>query len=448
MRHVRTLLEGAGIADGAGHSTGPLADGAVLLECAGRRCRVLAAGPTDRVRAHPQAADAARRPMDGRVLIPALVNAHTHLDLTGLGPRPFGGPTNGGFVGWLGSIRQERARLVQDGPSGAAAGCELLKRGGVAGFGDIVGWGGQGDAWRAVVDTLRTSELEGVAFLEVFGTGSRQPHAIEAMRTVADALNGHANPSDAPGSGGVRLGLQPHAPYSAGREVFLAAAQLSRAHDLPLATHLAESIDERVFLRDAAGALRRLREDLGLWEDAILADVGQGREPACHLREALRAAPWIAVHVNDCSDEALAVLVESGTHVVYCPRAAAYFEHERDLGPHRYREMLAAGINVALGTDSIVCIPPEQADRLSPLDDMRFLRRRDGADAETLLAMGTTHGARALGLDERRYTLAEGEIAGLLAVDVSGTPADAPAAERVLASDAPPEWVWPAEPAA
>ena len=80
--------------------------------------------------------------------------------------------------------------------------------------------------------------------------------------------------------------------------------------------------------------------------------------------------------------------------------------------------MLDAGINVALGTDSIVCLPADQCNRLSVLDEMGFLHQRDGTDPLTLLRMATVNGARALGVDENLVTLRPGPSAGLMRMDL------------------------------
>ncbi|MCA9291150.1 MAG: amidohydrolase family protein, partial [Phycisphaerales bacterium] len=103
--------------------------------------------------------------------------------------------------------------------------------------------------------------------------------------------------------------------------------------------------------------------------------------------------------------------------------------------PHAYRSMLAGGVNVALGTDSILCL--DTPDRISTLDEMRLLRRRDGTDPVTLLAMATIHGARALGFDEGLVEFSPGPMLGVLAVDGAGDdPLDA-----ALRGNAPPRWV-------
>ena len=73
--------------------------------------------------------------------------------------------------------------------------------------------------------------------------------------------------------------------------------------------------------------------------------------------------------------------------------------------------MIEHGVNVALGTDSILCL--DTPNRLTVLDDMRFLYKQ-GKDATTLLQMATVNGACALGLDDSQYQLSIGKIAGLM----------------------------------
>jgi len=99
--------------------------------------------------------------------------------------------------------------------------------------------------------------------------------------------------------------------------------------------------------------------------------------------------------------------------------------------------MLELGVNVCLATDSIVNIPPDQAERISPLDDARLLHAREKPDASTLLRMITLNPARALGLDADRYRLRPGPVAGLVAADVADTPDHLGPAERLMTSAGP-----------
>src|SRR5581483_11139217 len=144
------------------------------------------------------------------------------------------------------------------------------------------------------------------------------------------------------------------------------------------------------FLTSAEGPLRTLLESIGLWDAAAARDFGHGRTPIEHARTNALTRVALVAHVNDASDRDLDILAESGASVAYCPRASAYFGAERHFGPHRYRDMLTRGINVALGTDSIVNLPPDAAHRgISIWDEMRFLHARDGTAPATLLGMAT-----------------------------------------------------------
>jgi len=106
-------------------------------------------------------------------------------------------------------------------------------------------------------------------------------------------------------------------------------------------------------------------------------------------------------------------MARHGWSVAYCPRASDYFGHHG----HRYRAMIEAGVNVCLGTDSIIC-----HGTLSILDEMRHLHHRDHTDPATLLAMATTRGMRGLGLEPRDATLAPGASPGLIAIRYDGGP--------------------------
>ena len=214
------------------------------------------------------------------------------------------------------------------------------------------------------------------------------------------------------------MGVQPHAPYSAGPDLYRAAL----ASGLPLSTHLAESMAERELLTRGTGPMRAFLESIGVWSDEVAARFGAARTSVDFLREFVGSGEAIVLaHVNDADDADLELLARSRCSVVYCPRSHEYFGNDVELGPHRYREMLASGINVALGTDSIINVPEEESHRLSTLDEMRLLWERDGTDPQTLLRMATVNGARALGLNESLFDFSAGEIAGVAAVDVRGT---------------------------
>src|SRR5262249_49621367 len=133
---------------------------------------------------------------------------------------------------------------------------------------------------------------------------------------------------------------------------------------MPLATHLAETPDEHAFLKSKTGAFRDVWETLGKWSDEV--ETHQGPPIAMARDIGLLDFPTLLAHVNYCHDDEMAMLARGRASVVYCPRTHAFFDHP----PHRWREMLARGINVAVGTDSCASSPD-----LNIVDDLRLLHK-------------------------------------------------------------------------
>lgn len=404
----RTLHRAAALVDAAGTIAAP---GVILTEGS----QVIAAGTPEDV---GQVAGARVEQHSG-VLIPALVNAHAHLDLTGLGPRPM----EGAFTDW-GRLITAHRKSADDASIASATrqGIELARRGGTALLGDISG------AFSLIPTVVqRECGLPGVSYCEVFGAGTRQAGAIDRMQQRVDGTPACDR--------GVVLGVSPHAPYSCGPRVYSAAARLG----LPFVTHLAETCEEIEFTTTGGGPFRDFLVELGVWDDSV--DVA-GVHPVDAVLAAvdnLSVAPMLAVHLNYVTADHIEMLAGRGVHVAYCPRASAYFGH----ADHRYRDMLAGGVNVALGTDSIICL--DTPGRLSVLDEMRVLHERDGLNVLTLLGMATTNGARALGFDESLVTLKPGVTAGVLALEWSGDPPRGATAEALLAmalaEPQDPQWI-------
>ncbi|MEM7621836.1 MAG: hypothetical protein AAF235_01370, partial [Planctomycetota bacterium] len=257
----------------------------------------------------------AENPPNQVVVIPGMVNAHTHLDLTSIGPRPFD-PANG-FPGWLRAVRDARPIATAHIRAAVIDGVRRSRAGGVHAVGDIAGAPSGGPditAWLA----LRASAMPGVSAAEFFAIGAREKAGIEAMtRDIAVSLSDvQASP---------RLALSPHAPYSVGLAGYRAAVT---ARGTPrLITHVAETIEERRFVAEGTGPKREFLEHLGLWNDDAAADVGHGLSPVQHLELIFERTParWLVAHVNDAGDEDIAILARHAVSVAYCPRASTYF---------------------------------------------------------------------------------------------------------------------------
>lgn len=439
-------IDAAAAVDGAGFFAAPAS---LLLQIersprpsSSAHVRVLASGRSDDVARH----EAAQAPgtlvlaQPDRILIPGLVNAHTHLDLTHLGPIPH--DPVAGFVAWVDQIRAGRYTDDIRVADSVRRGIALSLSSGTVLIGDIAGAPASRPTlapWRV----MRELGVRGVSYLEFFAMGKGRERGFSAIRAAIDAAAQES--ADRPGS--ARIGVQPHAPNTVALPIYLAAieyARLALGPDVSIATHLAETPEELDFVAHARGPQREMLERLGVWDDTILEHIGRCLHPVEHLKPVLSAGAsrMAAVHINAADDRAIEILAATQTRVVYCPHASEYFAAERQFGPHRYRDMLAAGVPVALGTDSIASLPT--GHNLSVLEEMRRLHRRDHADPLILLRMATIHGAAALGVDGAAVQLQSGAApAGLLAVPIISKSADVStptgAAAAVCQTPAPPE---------
>lgn len=336
------------------------------------------------------------RSVDGRpvvdygdaVICPGFVNAHTHLELSLLAGRL---PPAPDFIGWL---RRLVETLLETPPSreemvtAMAAGLAQSVASGVTMVGDIT----RRPDWTRPV--LAASGVAGVSFGEVISLGLDDAQ----LRRRIDAASAGEHTS-----GRLRAGISPHAPYTVEPDAMRACAARAAAAEMPLCMHLGETADEELFTRSGGGPFRDYLRRFGVSEAEFPA---AGVDPVELAKATGVLGPQtILAHVNYVSDRDIGIIAASGSSVAYCPRTHAAFGHP----PHRFRDMLAAGVNVCLGTDSLASNPS-----LSILEETRFLRRRHAdVDANTLLAMATAHGAKALGLADQAGALSVGRSADI-----------------------------------
>lgn len=421
----RTLrLDAAGVTDGRGVSSTP---GTLIIENDDASTRVLFAGHPGDADRHPASSGAVRISLPSKVLTPAFVNAHTHLDLTHVGPRPHSSAD--GFVSWIRMVIRERATSPEAIRGSVRAGIAKSLAGGVAGVGDICGGGSL-----VPLEEHRGEAVGGVCYSEVFGIGKDDAGgATRAGDIVARATSERSRSA-------MREGLSPHAPYSAGRGAF----GKSRGEGLYVCTHVAESIEERELIREGTGPFRAFLESFGVWDDSLLEYFGRGAHPvdlALDMIEPGGGARWMFAHVNDCEDAHLSRLAQREIAVAYCPRGHVYFGHTPRLGAHRWREMVEAGVNVCLGTDSVINLPPGAgSDRISPLDEARHLWSAGCREAALLLRMITSNPARALGLSSS-HDFEGGAVGGIIGVEVREMGRDERAEEAVIGRGGGVSWV-------
>lgn len=372
----------------------PIRDGVLTLADG----RILAVGENTSGRAPRDLGDVA--------ILPGLINAHAHLEFSDLSA-PLGRPEMP-FTDWLHAVvtwrRQQMAEA--DAPQqrwqAARTGLAETARSRAAAVGEIAspGWS------EAAFDAC---PLDVTVFLELL---SLSPLRVDALLAAAAA-----HLATAATTSSWRGGLAPHAPYSVHPELLARTCPLSRQHQVPLAMHLAESREELELLQSGTGPFVALLEAFEAWHpDAI----PRGSRPLDYLRVMAQAHRALIIHGNYLGAEDLTFLAARTGRmaVVYCPRTHAYFGHE----PYPLPQMLAAGVNVAVGTDSRASSP-----NLCLWEDLQQIRRTFPHVAPAdIVRMGTLNGATALGLEQQYGTLAPGKAASLaivpLAADAAGDP--------------------------
>jgi aminodeoxyfutalosine deaminase len=359
----------------------PIQDGAVAFEGG----VIIDVGEAREVLArHP---DAAVEDRSDCTLLPGLINAHTHLELSEFAC----GSPSASFVDWilglvprgavdLNAIHQSAARSV---PIGVAQ----CLRFGVTCVGDI--------SRHCTVSRplLQNGPLRVVSYGEVLAMGERRGLLDERIAIAMD---------DRFESPWLRTAITPHAPYSVEIDGYRRCVELARSRAMPIATHLAETRDEATFLADHSGSFRRLWDVLNAWDEHV------PRWPGGPIRFAeavglLGYERTLLAHVNYCDDAELEILARGRASVVYCPRTHAFFGHP----PHRWREMLDRGINVAVGTDSCASSP-----NLNLVDELRVLRKlAPDLPADVIWQMATVNTAKAVDMQGRLGVLRRGAFA-------------------------------------
>jgi cytosine/adenosine deaminase-related metal-dependent hydrolase len=348
-------------------------DGAIFFE----KGRIAGIGAVKALRAaHP---DAILHDAGNSVVLPGLINPHTHLELSGC----VAGDAPASFTDWIASI-PDRVGPNRDFATAARAGAAQSLRFGVTSVGDI------SQQCHLTRPALRDGPLRVVSYGEVLGIGGTRYKVDELLARALD---------ESSASERMRAGLSPHATYSLDWKNYIRIAQAS--HELPIATHLAELPYERDFLEHRTGPLRDFLERMGIWQDDIKPFTGGPIDLA--KTAGLLDTPTLLAHVNYCDDRELAMLSAGKATVVYCPRTHRYFGHP----PHRWRDMLTSGINVAVGTDSCASSPD-----LNLVDDLRLLHEiAPEVPAHTLWEMATLRAARAIQTENNLGSLTIGKAA-------------------------------------
>jgi cytosine/adenosine deaminase-related metal-dependent hydrolase len=377
----------------------PIENGAVLLF----RDRIALIGPWSKFPKEMISGGAGKIVDLGEViLLPGLVNAHCHLDYTGMAG--FGPPPKK-FTDWIPRMLAAKAEWsYSDYARSWLNGAKMLLQSGTTTVADIEA------TPELLPDVWDSTPLRVISFLELTGVRSRRdPNDIlaEAMDKISSLE--HSRSSAA---------LSPHAPYSTSPELLRLSGQIAREKNLPLAVHVAESEQEFDMFTHARGEmfdwLKRNGRDNS--------DCGLGT-PLQHLERAgLPGKNLLAIHANYLDEADFALLAKRKVSVVHCPRSHDYFQHRK----FPLEKLLQAKVNVCLGTDSLATVikADKQELDLNLFQEMQsFARTYPEQSPQTILKMATTNGARALGLAGKI-----GELSGFSSADLITIPFTGPIA--------------------
>ncbi|MDP9205313.1 MAG: amidohydrolase family protein [Gemmatimonadota bacterium] len=336
------------------------------------------------------------------ILLPGLVNTHTHLELTAM--RGFLEDCR--FAEWIDKLRQsrnetmDRDALLDSARLGLVEGIEA----GITTYADTCSSG-------VVMQAMRDAGVRGIMYQEVFGPDPAQ--AQIAMRELEDRVETlRLEQTEL-----VSLGVSPHAPYTVSDPLYDAASRFANSCQLPLAMHIAESEPEHDLVTRGAGDFAER------WKRRSIAVSRRARSPIALLEErgALQRGPLL-IHCVRVDADDIGIIARHGCSVAHCPASNAKFGH----GIAPLLPLIAAGIRVGIGSDSVA-----SNNRMDILDEARLsvlihraaTRRHDAFGAHDALQLATIGGARALALDTRVGSLEVGKDADLAAfrIDIPRT---------------------------
>ncbi len=331
------------------------------------------------------------------LLLPGLINTHTHLELTAM--RGFLEDLD--FADWIDRLRQSRNEILQSPILLDSARLGILEglEAGITTYADTCSSG-------VALQAMRELNVRGVMYQETFGP---DPAACDAAIQALESLLDTFTPQQ---TNLVKLGVSPHAPYTVSNSLYKATAKLARDRRLPLAMHIAESAAEEDIVVRGEGLFA------DRWRKRGIEVKKRARSPIALLenQDVLQSGSLL-IHCVRVDDEDIKTIARRGCSVAHCPASNAKFGH----GVAPLLPMISAGIPVGIGSDSVA-----SNNRMDILDEARLAvlthraitRRHDAFGAHQALALATIGGAQALGIDDKVGSLEVGKEADFAAFKV------------------------------
>ncbi len=333
------------------------------------------------------------------ILMPGLINAHCHLDYTDMAGE-IAPPKH--FSDWIKSLLTLKSNWsYSEYATSWLNGAQMLLRSGTTTVADIEA------VPELLPDVWTATPLRIRSFLEMTGVKSgRKPRDIvrDALAKISLLCSDRCS-----------AGLSPHALYSTTPELIQHSAQVGKRKKLRLTTHVAESDEEFEMYVSRNGPLFKwLKPQRDMSDCGVKTPI----EQLNHL--GAFSENFLAVHVNYLGPNDAAILGKSGVSVVHCPRSHAYFKHRK----FPLRQLLSAGVNVCLGTDSLVSVQKKRGRALALDMFAEMASLADAApelSAEEIVRLATINGAKALGAEQTLGQLVERGLADLIAIPYRGS---------------------------
>ncbi len=356
-----------------------IADGAVAI----RDGRILAVGEALTLKS--QFPEARVENCQG-VLLPGLVNAHIHLELSAYRiPQPTGAQS---FCDWIRALLKLRQTGEISVPETVRAARQMLEQQYRAGIVLLLDIGNTIPASPAIA---QTTAMHSTFLLELLGPDARAEEQVLArIDSLPDSVLATA-----------------HAPYSTTAGIMTVLKKRADRLGHIFSLHVAESVDEVVLLRNGQGCFRGFLEERGAWDGRFLRPGKNTPGVVDYLAGlGLVDANLLCVHCVQISEEEVRLLAARGCRICLCPGSNRFL----GVGVAPLERMLDQGLLPAIGTDSMA-----SNKSLDLWREMRILREdHPGVSPARILAMATLGGAQALGRARDFGTLSSGKMASLL----------------------------------
>lgn len=331
------------------------------------------------------------------VLMPGLINAHTHLEYTMMKNRL---QSEAGFTNWIQDLNKIKFLLREEEIVFAMLeGMKELHQWGCVAAANIV-------SFPALIEKSPSLPLHLWNFIEMMDIRGPQ-QGEEGLQIAENFLKQHQQYH---ADKKIKFGISPHAPQTTSQSLYQASVQLIKKYQAPFCTHLAESEEEFEMFTEGSGMLFDFLKSLG----RDMSDTSFQTPVQALLKNDLLPQGALLVHMNCLNNKDRELLTERGKDffIVHCPKTHRFF----DRAPFDWRFFYDHGYRLSVGTDSLA-----SNDELNLFSEMQlFAKTAPDLALEEILKMVTLNPAEALGMKRRLGELCPGAFAEMITIPFGG----------------------------